>query len=61
MAEGVVQNVEIHSEAGGELRLLRPAGWRAARVVYGDAARVIDDDVIVLTTTPGETVRMSAA
>ncbi len=61
LRDGIVQWVEIHSEAGAEARVHKPVGWRAAQVCQADATRVITDAVIVIDIARGATVSLTAA
>jgi hypothetical protein len=57
---GRVDEVEILSEAGTPLRLINP--WKeGARVVTRGVEQKIEGEIIELSTTPGETIRLVSA
>jgi hypothetical protein len=59
-ADGAVQWVEVHSEAGGLLRVVNP--WPAAvRCVIDGKATVCEGAVLQVQTSPGQTVRFTKA
>ncbi len=53
-AAGVVQRVEIVSEAGGVLRVMMPAGWHTATA----GAQAFTGDVIEMRTFAGERIEL---
>ena len=60
LADGAVQWVEVHSEAGGTLRLVNP--WPAAgRCAIDGKATVCEGAVLQVQTSPGQTVRFTRA
>ena len=58
--KGAVQWIEVQSEAGAPLRLISP--WPVTRCRRGDGTeRVLREQLIEMTTSPGETLRFVAA
>ncbi|PJJ65629.1 glycosyl hydrolase family 95 catalytic domain-containing protein [Compostimonas suwonensis] len=53
LAEGVVSDIRIHSEAGEQLRILIP--WESGAVLTGDTRReTLSAGIVTIPTAPGE-------
>lgn len=58
-ADGIVQRVEIESEAGGLMRMAMPAGWASATAITPTGTQTFAGDVIEITTSAGDRIEVS--
>ena len=56
-ADGIVQHVQIESEAGGLLRVAMPAGWASATAITPTGTHAFAGALIELPTNAGDHIQ----